>query len=184
MSKKVRFSCPRCLTVLQTDEDRIGCQIGCPHCAFRFQLNPPGSTSSTSTAVGSAMTDQSTSDNIPASSPSTYLDSPTLPPKSVERPSAQSVPLQSVPVQPNHPHGYVPDERSASFVDIGGAHGPPPCPNCNSRAPALVKSEVSTVGWIIFAILLMTTVVFCWIGVLIRDKYRICSYCKIRLGRQ
>ena len=56
------------------------------------------------------------------------------------------------------------------------------CPYCQTKRPPTWKSEVSQVGWIVFAILLITTCVFCFVGLFIRDKYRICSQCKIRLG--
>ena len=194
MSKKVRFSCPRCLTVLQTDEDRIGCQIACPHCAFRFQLNPPNSPNSpnapnppSSSDVLEPTSAAATTGSSPTSEPPRVEES-TIPPKSysVTEPPRQIAQSPAMLGQSNLEYvDPVADGRSASFVNIGGAnHGPPPCPNCNSRAPALIKSEVSTTGWIVFAILLFTTVFLCWIGVLIRDKYRVCSYCKIRLGPQ
>ena len=60
-------------------------------------------------------------------------------------------------------------------------HVPYSCPYCQTHAPPIWKSEVSQIGWIVFAILLVTTCVFCFAGLLIRDRYRVCSQCKMRL---
>ena len=35
---KVRFSCPRCNTVMQAAADRVGGEVGCPQCQHRFVL--------------------------------------------------------------------------------------------------------------------------------------------------
>lgn len=56
------------------------------------------------------------------------------------------------------------------------------CPYCGVRAPAVRASKVSTGGWIIFTILLLCTIILCWIGLLIREEYNSCSYCGARLG--
>jgi LITAF-like zinc ribbon domain len=56
------------------------------------------------------------------------------------------------------------------------------CPYCRSYAPPLIKSRVSTAGWVVFVVLFIFTFFFCWIGLLIREDYRVCSYCGAQLG--
>ena len=56
------------------------------------------------------------------------------------------------------------------------------CPYCRAYAPPLVKRRISTAGWIVFAVLLFFTFIFCWIGLLIKEDYRVCSYCGAQLG--
>ncbi|MEL7496611.1 MAG: LITAF-like zinc ribbon domain-containing protein [Planctomycetota bacterium] len=70
----------------------------------------------------------------------------------------------SNPVQP-----YVPPQQGFA------------CPYCRTTQPPVWKSEVSQSGWIVFAILLITTCFFCWVGLLMRNNYRVCSQCKVRL---
>ena len=55
------------------------------------------------------------------------------------------------------------------------------CPYCQTTNPPIWKSEVSTVGWIVFAVLLVTTCVFCFVGLFIKNRYRVCSNCRVRL---
>lgn len=56
------------------------------------------------------------------------------------------------------------------------------CPYCHAYAPVLIKQRVSTAGWVVFGVLLFFTIIFCWIGLLIKEDYRVCSYCGGQLG--
>ena len=57
------------------------------------------------------------------------------------------------------------------------------CPYCSSTLPPLYRSEVSGAGWVLFWILLLVTcALLCWIGLLIRDNYRVCASCGMKLG--
>jgi hypothetical protein len=58
------------------------------------------------------------------------------------------------------------------------------CPFCGSIAVPVSKSRVSTVGWIVFIILLCSLlgIILCWLGLLIREDYRECRDCGSRLG--
>ncbi len=56
------------------------------------------------------------------------------------------------------------------------------CPYCHTQAPARIKSKVSTGGWVLFVIILLVFFPLCWIGLLIREEYYVCSYCGIKLG--
>ena len=153
---KVRFACPRCSTVMQTGSDKIGFDVACPHCAHRFRLIEPEEASA-------------------GSSPSGAADAPTMPPV--------SSPIPNAPMPPHEHQTYQPAPSSPNLTRVANAPGSVPysCPYCQTHAPPIWKSEVSQIGWIVFVILLLTTCVFCFAGLLIRDRYRVCSQCGIRL---
>lgn len=67
------------------------------------------------------------------------------------------------------------------------------CPYCHGRAPAIIKSKVSTGGWVLFAILLLGLLLLGFMGIilgfpvccfalLIQEKYQVCAFCGIKLG--
>ncbi len=56
------------------------------------------------------------------------------------------------------------------------------CPRCNSQNLPYVKRQISTAGWITFAVLLATTGIFFWIGLLIREDVRVCPICQTKIG--
>lgn len=55
------------------------------------------------------------------------------------------------------------------------------CPRCGTNALPILSRRVSTAGWITFAVLLVTTGVFFWIGLLIREDVRTCPVCTLQL---
>jgi hypothetical protein len=56
------------------------------------------------------------------------------------------------------------------------------CPYCHTYAPVRIERKISTAGWVIFGVLLFFTLIFCWIGLLIKEDYRVCSNCGSKLG--
>jgi len=166
---KVRFSCPRCQAVMQTSEDKIGFDIACPQCSHRFTL------------VGQA----SSASSSPVSSSSEKADSN----PAVEETRQWIGPPETTEEEPYAEPPYAAPASAANAIPSGrsippiyqGASPSFACPYCQSRQPPIWKSEVSTVGWIVGVILLLTTCFFFWVGLLIRDKYSICSSCKSRL---
>lgn len=63
------------------------------------------------------------------------------------------------------------DEQQGRFI----------CPFCRSNARPIVKSKVSTGGWVLFVVLLLFCFPLCLIGLLVKEDYRICSSCGIKL---
>lgn len=51
------------------------------------------------------------------------------------------------------------------------------CRGCGSDARPVYRSEISTGGWITFAVLLSFCAPLCWIGLLMKDEYRACGEC-------
>ena len=178
--EKVRFACPRCQTIMQTGSEKVGYDVACPHCAHRFRLVE----SSDSASAG-------------RSAPSTSSDAATLPPMSFPQTSQQTPAGDPGAYNPGstgsfgapNPVKPEPDAFDSSRMAPVVSQYPPAarqavfcCPYCQTTRPPIWKSEVSQIGWIVFAILLCTTCVFCFVGLFIRDRYRICSQCKIRLS--
>ncbi len=156
---KVRFSCPRCNTVMQAAADRVGGEVGCPQCQHRFVL------------VENESRDQSTLDFGGSAA-----EAPTMPPSDTFR---------SSDVQPAKSSNPYSSPESSQFSYSPGMAGMPQtrfvCPYCQTTRPPIWKSEVSPIGWIVFAVLLVTTCFGCFIGLFIRDRYRVCSQCRVRL---
>lgn len=152
---------------MQTGEEKIGFDIECPECNYRFTLvesgeKPPEETIARKPEVPAAST------AAPQAEPST-------------RHRLTQADLQPTPArnQPTPPPSAMPGAIPAIYQ--GRAGGEWHCRYCSTRQAPMWKSEVSTIGWIVFAILLVTTCLLCWVGLLIRDKYQVCSVCKVRL---
>jgi transcription elongation factor Elf1 len=57
------------------------------------------------------------------------------------------------------------------------------CPYCNTDTPPLTRSKVSTGGWVTFILLLLLFCwPLCWIGLLIKEEYHVCTDCGMKLG--
>jgi len=50
--------------------------------------------------------------------------------------------------------------------------------------PPMTYSKVSTGGWIVFVFLMLTCfgILLAWIGLLMKENYKVCSQCGIKLG--
>lgn len=55
------------------------------------------------------------------------------------------------------------------------------CNHCRMQVIPNMQRQISQAGWIVFAILLVTTVFFFWIGLLIREDATLCPNCKRRI---
>jgi|SRR5215213_635270 len=56
------------------------------------------------------------------------------------------------------------------------------CPYCQSPYPPMVVEKVSGGGWVVFILLLLFCLPLCWLGLLIKDQYRVCATCRAVLG--
>lgn len=91
------------------------------------------------------------------------------------------------------------DDRRPAYVPPGfGTYQPPApmarslhnqfghvgfkCPYCQSQSPPIQQQKISTAGWILFVVLLLACFPLCWIGLLIKEDYRTCSFCGLSLG--
>jgi predicted RNA-binding Zn-ribbon protein involved in translation (DUF1610 family) len=67
--------------------------------------------------------------------------------------------------------------RSDSDERVGFA-----CPFCRSQARPISRSKISTGGWIMFVLLLFFCWPICWVGILMKEDYRVCADCGMNLG--
>lgn len=56
------------------------------------------------------------------------------------------------------------------------------CPRCMNRYPPRHERRISTAGWIVFAVLLVTVFPFFWIGLLIKEDVWVCQACNARIA--
>ena len=56
------------------------------------------------------------------------------------------------------------------------------CPFCQTKSPPIVRKQISTAGWVVFALLLIACFPLSIIGLFIKQEYRVCSSCGIKLG--
>lgn len=54
------------------------------------------------------------------------------------------------------------------------------CPRCGANALPVIERRVSTAGWIVFALLLIFTWIFFWIGLLLKEEVRVCPVCRAK----
>src|SRR6185295_6183709 len=70
-------------------------------------------------------------------------------------------------------------------VPIQPVYAPPPgffgCPFCHSTYPPHVMQRIFSAGWVVFVVLLLTCLPLCWIGLLIKENYRVCASCRMLL---
>jgi len=52
------------------------------------------------------------------------------------------------------------------------------CPHCQSTAPPIVSKRIGTAGWVVFFALLIFCFPLCFIGLFIKEEYRMCSWCR------
>jgi predicted RNA-binding Zn-ribbon protein involved in translation (DUF1610 family) len=55
------------------------------------------------------------------------------------------------------------------------------CPNCMTEMMPRLERKISTTGWIVFAVLLVTVFPLFWIGLLIKEDVPFCQTCNAKL---
>ncbi len=56
------------------------------------------------------------------------------------------------------------------------------CPYCGSTYPPQIARRISTDGWVVFGLLLFFCLPLFWIGLLIKEEYRMCVTCGSKFG--
>ena len=52
------------------------------------------------------------------------------------------------------------------------------CPHCASTAPPIISKRIGVAGWVVFFALLIFCFPLCFIGLFIKEEYRMCSWCR------
>lgn len=95
---------------------------------------------------------------------------------------------------PHHGQGYGPPPQQQAYAPQG--YGPAPygyapapmqpvgftCPFCRVQGVPQERKKISTGGWVVFAVLLIFCFPLFWIGLLMKDTFRVCSSCGSNLG--
>ncbi|HMF57575.1 MAG TPA: LITAF-like zinc ribbon domain-containing protein [Pyrinomonadaceae bacterium] len=93
------------------------------------------------------------------------------------KPFAQPPPAWSVPPVPQPPPAYIVPAPFVPLVSTGFR-----CPYCQSTYPPRLVQKVSGAGWVIFALFILFCIPLCWIGLLMKEDYKVCSSCGMALG--
>ena len=56
------------------------------------------------------------------------------------------------------------------------------CPYCGTNQPPYTSSQISTGGWIVFAVMLLVCFPLFWIGLLMKENVSICPVCRATLN--
>jgi RNA polymerase subunit RPABC4/transcription elongation factor Spt4 len=95
--------------------------------------------------------------------------------------------------QAAQPRDYVPPQTmwagkpstAAPIQPYAGAYAPVTgfrCPYCNSTYLPQIGSKISSDGWVVFILLLFFCFPLFWIGLLMKEEYRMCVTCGSKLG--
>lgn len=151
----VVVACPTCGNGIRCPDSVLGKTISCPSC--RARLVP----------------------TVPA-----------IEPPSAAREPAPVVLLPDEPPRLHQPRGRAERNEEADDFDFRDADEERTarrtgfrCPYCGSRALPTTKKKVSSAGWAFFWILLLFLCFpLCWIGLFMKDEFRVCGDCGMKLG--
>lgn len=100
-----------------------------------------------------------------------------LPPEKWKtQPISQVPPLPSFQPLPQHQQNMA----VQPFQQPMGITSHVVCPRCARQNFPVIKQQVSTAGWITFAILLVTIFPLFWIGLLIKEDAYVCPVCNFK----
>lgn len=56
------------------------------------------------------------------------------------------------------------------------------CPRCGTQNLPITSRKISTAGWVVFAVLLIFTFFFFWIGLLMKEDVKTCPVCGLQIN--
>lgn len=102
--------------------------------------------------------------------------------------ASPSSPLHNIGGETDQPRAVepLPPAPAMPFAPSSFAYAPPNslgyrCPRCASTAAPIARKKISDNGWIVFVLMLIFCFPLFWIGLLMRDEYRVCPTCLLRL---
>jgi hypothetical protein len=177
------INCPNCSRPNSIDSQHIGKNARCGACQSVFRVPdgsqpvankpqqaagqpspPPASSYTAANYPGAAQTPYST-----ASPPPPYPTASPPPPYSPASPP------------PPYPTAAPPPPEFLQNLSTLGPTGFR-CPFCQATAGVYTKDQISTGGWVVFAVLLITCWPLFWIGLLIKEQTTHCCHCHLRIG--
>ena len=99
-------------------------------------------------------------------------------------PQARPVRPAPTPTPQYQPPYYQPPAPVAPYVNqVTPAYGYNyRCPNCGTTAAPRIEEKISQSGWVMFAVLLVLFFLRFWIGLLMKEKYRVCPVCRVQFA--
>jgi transcription elongation factor Elf1 len=158
----IQVNCPSCGKLLRLPDDVAGKQLHCPSCQNQFKMEAQNGTAESSRRPQPREAFQAKSRPNRPSSRAEDLDEK-------DRPSRRSSRYDDDDDFDDRP---VRRRSSRRNEDRGFA-----CPFCGSSEPPLNRSKISTAGWVVFALLLLLFWPLFWIGLLIKENFRVCAEC-------
>jgi hypothetical protein len=160
----IRFACPHCRKRLKADPGRAMQSIRCPACG--------------KPATVPLMSDDAVSAPPPPHPPIMPVahDDRTaaLPPDTARYREL----FEPEPSPPQRPVVLTAVETPAFRPQAGQFR----CPFCQTTAMPLMRSQISTGGYIVMVVMILFCFPFFFIGLLMKEDYRSCSLCGIKLG--
>ena len=112
----------------------------------------------------------------------------------VGQPMPQQQRQPSYDYQPPRPYAWKTDEYQTQAGPRNAGNSPQPlaardsqfmasnyrCPTCMSQFLPRVDRRISTTGWIVFAVLMVTFFPLFWVGFLIKEEVRTCPICNFK----
>jgi hypothetical protein len=87
------------------------------------------------------------------------------------------------PAQQYQPPYYQPPAPPVPYINQTPAYGYNyRCPNCGTNAAPRIEEKISQSGWVMFAVLLVLFFPLFWIGLLMKEKYRVCPVCRVQFA--
>ncbi len=175
-------ACPTCNTRLSVLPTEVGLDIQCPNCqgvfrAIRADAPPPPDAGSKRSSGGVLVKlgsggRQEEDDERPSKRRSRRDDDDDDRPSRRSRRSRRD----DDDMEDDQDRDYRPSRRSRRGGYGGG------CPYCGTSEAPYYRSQISTGGWVTFALLLAFCWPLFWIGLLIREDVRVCGDCGGKVG--
>jgi len=87
-----------------------------------------------------------------------------------------TTPTQQAFAHPVYPAPYMAYRGPQDFT------GSYRCPSCGTNYLPVIERRISPAGWLTFSLLLVFTLIFFWVGLLMKEDVPICPICKRRVG--
>jgi ssDNA-binding Zn-finger/Zn-ribbon topoisomerase 1 len=192
----IRFACPGCPTTFTVEGERAGKAGKCPKCESQFIIPPAGG------GVGGGSGPPPTPSQKPQ--PVEIRPCPTC----QSRLSVLPADVDGDVICPGCEATFRAMRADAGRDDRGASPGLPDdrprrklrrwddgagdcprspggsgyrCPSCRSTARPLEREEISTAGWVVFAVMITFCFPLFFIGLLMKERYRVCGDCGRRL---
>lgn len=160
----IHFACPACNSQMQVASQHAGIKVNCISCNQRLQVpsKPPNRTILAASIPAPAFVIEQNPHVIVTEAAPDVIDAELdAPPKRTRRKRLR-------------------DEEEDDDYDADRSRFR--CPFCKTSRAPIVKSQVSTGGWVMLIVLLICCFPLFFIGLFMTEEFRVCSGCGIKIG--